>query len=85
MDDLEVRFLGNHDPNIYFALLTDLPDSREPSNEDDPIVDYCAQLIRELNEKYAGEAGDRFCFSIAIGSTIRAKECGWAGNENAAS
>ena len=24
VDDLEVRFLGNHDPNIYFALLTDL-------------------------------------------------------------
>ena len=57
VDDLEVRFLGNHDPNIYFALLTDLPDSREPSNEDDPLVDYCAQLIRELNEKY-GEQGD---------------------------
>ena len=31
VDDLEVRFLGNHDPNIYFALLTDLPDSSEPS------------------------------------------------------
>jgi len=60
VDDLEVRFLGNHDPNIYFALLTDLPDSREPSNEDDPIIDYCAQLIRELNEKYAGEGGGSF-------------------------
>ncbi len=55
VDDLEVRFLGNHDPNIYFALLTDLPDSREPSNEDDPLVDYCAKLIRDLNERYGGE------------------------------
>ena len=26
-EDLEVRFLGNHDPNIHFALLTDLPDT----------------------------------------------------------
>ena len=25
VDDLEVRFLGNHDPNLHFALLTDLP------------------------------------------------------------
>ena len=31
VDDLEVRYLGNHDPNIHFALLTDLPDSREPA------------------------------------------------------
>ncbi len=59
-EDLEVRFLGNHDPNVYFALLTDLPDSREPSSEDDPLVDYCAQLIRELNEKYAGQAEGSF-------------------------
>ena len=54
VEDLEVRFLGNHDPNMHFALLTDLPDSREPSPEDDPLVDYCAQLVRELNERYAG-------------------------------
>ena len=27
VDDLEVRFLGNHDPNLHFALLSDLPDS----------------------------------------------------------
>jgi hypothetical protein len=60
VEDLEVRFLGNHDPNIHFALLTDLPDSREPSSEDDPLVDYCAQLIRELNEKYAGQAEGSF-------------------------
>jgi cyclic beta-1,2-glucan synthetase len=59
-DDLEVRFLGNHDPNVYFALLTDLPDSSEPSNEEDPLIDYCAQLIRELNEKYAGQAQGSF-------------------------
>jgi cyclic beta-1,2-glucan synthetase len=29
VENLEVRFLGNHDPNIHFALLTDLPDSHE--------------------------------------------------------
>ncbi len=60
VEDLEVRFLGNHDPNIYFALLTDLPDSPEPSSEEDPLIDYGGQLIRELNEKYAGQGKGSF-------------------------
>jgi cyclic beta-1,2-glucan synthetase len=55
VDNLEVRFLGNHHRNIHFALLTDLPDSEELPPEEDPLVDFCAQLIRDLNEKYAGQ------------------------------
>jgi len=54
VQDLEVRYLGNHDRNLHFTLLTDLPDSPVPSNEDDPLVDLCARLIKELNEKYSG-------------------------------
>src|SRR5271169_441965 len=54
VDDLEVRFLGNHDRNLHFALLTDLPDSPIPPGEDDPLPIMCASLIEELNEKYAG-------------------------------
>ena len=60
VQDLEVRYLGNHDPNIHFALLTDLPDSPVPSNEDDPLVDLCARLIKELNEKYAAKKTGSF-------------------------
>ncbi len=41
---LEVRYLGNHDPNMHFALVTDLPDAKEPSKEDDPLVELCSQL-----------------------------------------
>ncbi|MBO0910230.1 MAG: glycosyl transferase [Acidobacteria bacterium] len=52
--DVEVRYLGNHDRNLHFALLTDLPDSPVPANEDDPLVDLCAQLVKQLNEKYSG-------------------------------
>src|ERR1700674_2772067 len=59
-EDLEVRFLGNHDPNIHFALLTDLPDSPVPASEADPVIDYCAQLVGELNEKYASQASGSF-------------------------
>lgn len=63
VENLEVRFLGNHDPNIHFALLTDLPDSREPAREDNPLVNYCAALIEKLNEKYARrEMGSFFLF-----------------------
>jgi hypothetical protein len=53
VDDLEVRFLGNHDRNLHFALLTDLPDSRSEPREGDPLVDLCSELIDGLNEKYA--------------------------------
>jgi cyclic beta-1,2-glucan synthetase len=60
VDDLEVRFLGNHDPNIHFALLTDMPDSPVPANEADPLIDYCAGLVGELNEKYASQASGSF-------------------------
>jgi cyclic beta-1,2-glucan synthetase len=60
VDDVEVRFLGNHDRNVHFALLTDLPDSRSEPREDDPLVDLCAGLISGLNEKYAGRGMGSF-------------------------
>jgi hypothetical protein len=54
VNDLEVRFLGNRDHNLHFALLTDLPDSvSKPRQMDfDPLVERASQLILELNEKY---------------------------------
>ena len=60
VEDLEVRFLANHDPNLHFALLTDLPDSPVPAHEDDPLVELCAAMIRQLNERYAGKPGGSF-------------------------
>ncbi|HEY1806428.1 MAG TPA: glucoamylase family protein [Terracidiphilus sp.] len=55
VNDLEVRFLGNRDPNIHFALLTDLPDSMSNPHERDshPLVDLASHLVIELNEQYA--------------------------------
>ncbi|MBZ5666254.1 MAG: glycosyl transferase [Acidobacteriia bacterium] len=52
-DALEVRYLGNQDPNLHFALLTDLPDSPSEPLEDNPLVDLAAELIQRLNKKYA--------------------------------
>src|SRR5262249_16408881 len=53
VDNLEVRFLGNHNRNLHFALLTDLADSPVPSREDDPLVDLCSNLVKERSEKYS--------------------------------
>jgi hypothetical protein len=58
--DLEVRYVGNLSPNLHFAVLTDLPDSTEQPLESDPRVELCAQLVRELNEKYAGNGAGSF-------------------------
>jgi cyclic beta-1,2-glucan synthetase len=54
-ESLEVRFLGNHDPNLHFMLLTDLPDAAEEPEKENALVDLCADLVRELNEKYQGK------------------------------
>ena len=59
-DDLEVRYLGNHDPNIHFALLSDLPDSASEPRHDDPLIRLASDLIRNLNEKYAGDRRGSF-------------------------
>ena len=61
VDDLEVRYLGNSSANLHYALLTDMPDSAEAPNEEDPLVELAARLIRELNEKYEGNGCGTFC------------------------
>jgi cyclic beta-1,2-glucan synthetase len=56
VEELEVRSLANQDPNVHYALLTDLPDSVEkPLERDtDPLVLLAGQLINDLNRRYAG-------------------------------
>jgi cyclic beta-1,2-glucan synthetase len=62
-DDLEVRYLGNQDPNIHYALLSDLPDSPSEPREDNVLIDLASDLIRRLNQKYAGQGmGSFFLF-----------------------
>ena len=55
VDDLEVRYLVNRDANIFYALLTDLPDTAEPAQEQDQRIELAVSLIDGLNAKYAGE------------------------------
>ncbi|MBV9403982.1 MAG: hypothetical protein JO211_01455, partial [Acidobacteriaceae bacterium] len=60
VDDLEVRYLVNRDPHIFYALLTDLPDTAEPAGDQDHRVDLVIKLIEELNQKYANERAGGF-------------------------
>ena len=60
VEDLEIRYLGNNYENLHYALLSDMPDSTETPNEQDPLVELCAQLIGELNEKYAAQKRGAF-------------------------
>ena len=59
VNDLEVRFLANREPNLHFALLTDLPDSVSKPRENDshPLVELAVRLIDDLNEKYDSQNG----------------------------
>ncbi|HVX65145.1 MAG TPA: glucoamylase family protein, partial [Bryobacteraceae bacterium] len=58
--DLEIRFLANRDPNLYFALLTDTPDSDQRVDEHDTLVAVCRELIEALNRRYGTEGHSPF-------------------------
>ena len=58
--DLEIRYLGNRDRNLHFALVTDLPDSLYPVDKKDALAGLCSSLIEELNEKYARRGAGSF-------------------------
>jgi hypothetical protein len=62
VNDLEVRFLANRNPNLHFALLTDLADSASRPHEKDahPLVDLAVRLIGELNAKYQASGDGAF-------------------------
>ncbi|HNQ66093.1 MAG TPA: glucoamylase family protein [Smithella sp.] len=61
VESLEIRFLGNRDNNLHFALLTDFLDAHEEkTSADDALVRLAKQGIEELNDKYRGTKGGAF-------------------------
>ena len=58
--DLEIRYLANRDTHLHFALLTDPPDSMQQFDEKDALAPFCAKLIEDLNQKYAGAGKGSF-------------------------
>ncbi len=54
LENLALRYLGNHDPNLPMVLLTDFPDAEDASLPTDAALCEQATLgIRALNAKYA--------------------------------
>ncbi|MCA1563166.1 MAG: hypothetical protein LC804_23905, partial [Acidobacteria bacterium] len=61
LDELEVRFLGNRDPHLHFALLSDFRDAARPSaDEDAAILEVARRRVDELNQRHG--AGRFFFF-----------------------
>lgn len=53
VEALEIRYLGNRDPNLYFALLTDFRDASEQVLQgDEALIAQTRQAIEALNETY---------------------------------
>jgi cellobiose phosphorylase len=53
LEALEIRYLGNRDPNLFFALLTDFRDAPERSlPDDDALLAHARAAVQALNETY---------------------------------
>ena len=53
LEALEIRYLGNRDPNLFFALLTDFRDAPERTlPDDDALLAHARAAIQALNETY---------------------------------
>ncbi|MGV8991335.1 MAG: GH36-type glycosyl hydrolase domain-containing protein [Thiobacillus sp.] len=53
LEALEIRYLGNRDPNLFFALLTDFHDAPEQKlPDDDALLAYARAAVQTLNETY---------------------------------
>lgn len=53
LEALEIRYLGNRDPNLFFALLTDFRDAPERTLPDDnALLAQARAAVQALNENY---------------------------------
>ncbi len=78
---LEVQALGNLDPHIHFAILSDFKDADiEHTPVDDEILAAAADAIRALNVKHGDDAPDRF-FLFHRTRQWNAQESLWMGWE----
>ncbi|NCC84704.1 MAG: cyclic beta 1-2 glucan synthetase, partial [Clostridia bacterium] len=81
INDLEVRFLGNRDRHLHFALLTDLADAaQETMPEDEALIRLTRDMIEALNAKYPSDADGTF-FLLHRPRKFNAAERTWMGFE----
>ena len=61
LEKLEVHFLANQDPHIYFALLGDFADATAEQVPDDSLIlEFARAGIAELNKRHCDESDPRF-------------------------
>ena len=61
LEGLEIRYLGNRDPNLLFALLTDFRDAPGPTLPDDAeLLGRVREGVRSLNSRYCPEGAPVF-------------------------
>ena len=81
LESLEVRFLGNRDANLHYALITDFKDAiTETLPEDDNLLQFAKDKIVVLNKKYDRITNDTF-FLFHRPRKWNAKEKKWMGYE----
>ena len=80
IEDLEIRYLANRSPSLYFALLTDFTDADLRETANDAVVNLCADGIRRLNARYGSrESGPFYLFHR--NRRWNAAEAKWMGEE----
>ncbi len=61
LQQIELHYLRNPDPNLCFALLTDFADALEPRRpEDDALLEAAQAGIQALNQRYPRQSGAPF-------------------------
>lgn len=61
LEALEIRYLGNRDPHLHFALLTDFQDADEQTQPaDDALLHHIRAGIQSLNDTYKHETSSIF-------------------------
>jgi cyclic beta-1,2-glucan synthetase len=61
LQTLESNYRANPDPNLTFALISDLPDAdRERTEEDDEVLAVATRGIRNLNRRYGSSGRSPF-------------------------
>jgi len=61
LQQLQLHFLSNTDPHLYFALLTDFADApQEHMDHDDVLLEQAKAGIRALNRRYGNDSSAPF-------------------------
>lgn len=81
LERIEIHYLANRDPHLLFGLLTDVADANEQTrDQDQELVNACAQGIRELNLRYGQDGAGPF-YLFHRGREFNPSEGVWMGRE----